>query len=106
MDAGLSEEELLIRAREERAAIVGRYDKGREEGAIIDPWEDPEYEIYHTTDRYGFIHDTRLPQTRNKEEAKRQEIEVSRISKWLKMIQSWDRYWNTEKFSKRVYKGI
>lgn len=52
---GLSEEELLIRAREERAAIVGRYDLGREEGAVIDPWEDPEFEVYHATDRYGFI---------------------------------------------------
>ena len=52
---GLSEEELLIRAREERATIVGRYHLGREDGAVIVPWEDPEYEIYHATDRYGFI---------------------------------------------------
>lgn len=55
LSAGLSEEELLIRAREERANIVGRYDLGREEGAVIDPWEDPEFEVYHSTDRYGFI---------------------------------------------------
>lgn len=51
----MSEEELLIRAREERANIVGRYDLGREEGAVIEPWEDPEFEVYHTTDRFGFI---------------------------------------------------
>jgi len=25
------------------------------EGAYIDPWEDPSFDIYHTTDRYGFI---------------------------------------------------
>lgn len=106
MDAGLSEEELLIRAREERAAIVGRYDLGREEGAIIDPWEDPEFEVYHTTDRYGFIHDNRLPQSRSKEEEKRLEIEMSRIPKWTKMIKSWEKYWDKEKFFKRVYKGI
>lgn len=106
MDAGLSEEELLIRAREERATIVGRYNLGREEGAVIDPWEDPEFEIYHSTDRYGFIHDTRLPQSRSKEEEKRLEIELSRIPKWLKMIKSWDKYLDKDKFVKRIYKGI
>lgn len=52
---GLSEDELVARAREERATIAGRYRLGREEGAVIDSWEDPELEIYHTTDRYGFI---------------------------------------------------
>ncbi|KAG0712358.1 USP6 N-terminal-like protein [Chionoecetes opilio] len=104
--AGLSEEELLIRAREERGNIVGRYILGREEGALIDPWEDPEFEVYHTTDRYGFIHDTRLPQTRSKDEEKRLEVELSRIPKWLKMIKTWDKYWEKEKFTKRVHKGI
>ncbi|XP_045109450.1 TBC domain-containing protein C215.01-like isoform X2 [Portunus trituberculatus] len=103
---GLSEEELLIRAREERANIVGRYNLGREEGAVIDPWEDPEFEVYHSTDRYGFIHDTRLPQNRSKEEEKRLEIELSRIDKWLKMIRTWDKYWGKEKFVKRIHKGI
>ncbi|XP_066974077.1 uncharacterized protein [Macrobrachium rosenbergii] len=103
---GLSEEELLIRAREERAAIVGRYHLGREDGAIIVPWEDPELEIYHATDRYGFIHDTRLPQSRTKEEEKQLEVEVSRIQKWLKMIKAWDKYWGKEKLTKRIYKGI
>ena len=29
--------------------------QGREEGAQIDPWEDPTFEVYHVTDRYGFI---------------------------------------------------
>jgi len=28
--------------------------QGHEE-AHIDPWEDPSFDIYHTTDRYGFI---------------------------------------------------
>jgi len=28
--------------------------QGHEE-ADIDPWEDPSFDIYHTTDRYGFI---------------------------------------------------
>jgi len=29
--------------------------KGREDGAEIDQWEDPTFEVYHVTDRYGFI---------------------------------------------------
>ena len=36
----------LAAAAEEREAIVARYDRGREDGAVIDPWEDPAYEIY------------------------------------------------------------
>ena len=32
-----------------------RYDLGREEGAQIDEWEDPGFEVYHKKDRYGFI---------------------------------------------------
>lgn len=51
----MNEEELLQRAAEERETIVLRYRKGRQEGAEIDPWEDPAFEIYHVLDRYGFI---------------------------------------------------
>ncbi|XP_076041759.1 USP6 N-terminal-like protein [Oratosquilla oratoria] len=106
MDAGLTDDELLVRAREERAAIVARYDLGRDEGAVIDPWEDPEYEVYHMTDRYGFIHDNRLPQSRSKEEEKRKELEMSRVAKWQKMTREWKKYQGTEKLTKRIYKGV
>ncbi len=55
-DEALSEQEVLMRAREERLAIVRRYDIGRDaERQRIDDWEDPKFEIYHTQDRYGFI---------------------------------------------------
>ena len=37
--------------REERKQIVERYDKGRDDGVVIDDWEDPKFEIYHTQDR-------------------------------------------------------
>jgi len=50
----MNEEELLKRSAAERDRIFSCYDRGRE-GAEIDPWEDPAYEVYHTTDRYGFI---------------------------------------------------
>uniref|UniRef100_A0A8D3D6M6 USP6 N-terminal-like protein n=1 Tax=Scophthalmus maximus TaxID=52904 RepID=A0A8D3D6M6_SCOMX len=32
--------------------------------------------------------------------------EVERTSKWLKMLKSWDKYKNSEKLVRRVYKGI
>ena len=32
-----------------------RYDQGREDGAVIDDWEDPKFEIYHTQDRYSVL---------------------------------------------------
>lgn len=51
----MNDEELLERSAAERDRIFGKYDQGRENGAQIDPWDDPAYEIYHTTDRYGFI---------------------------------------------------
>ena len=55
---------------------------------------------------YFFYSDTRLPQTRSKDEEKRLEVELSRIPKWLKMIKTWDKYWGKEKFLKRIHKGI
>jgi len=53
--------EILERSRIERAQIVAKYDKGRDKGAVIDEWEDPKFEDYHKRDRFGFIHDQRLP---------------------------------------------
>ena len=29
--------------------------QGREEGAVIDDWEDPDLSVYKSTDRYGFM---------------------------------------------------
>ncbi len=29
--------------------------QGREEGAVIEDWEDPELSLYKSTDRYGFM---------------------------------------------------
>ena len=55
MDSQESESELRERSRQERRQIVAKYDKGREDGALIDDWEDPTYDHYHKTDRFGFI---------------------------------------------------
>ena len=48
----MDEDALIARAKEERAKIFQRYDLGRNAGAVIDPWEDPMYEVYHQTDRW------------------------------------------------------
>ena len=100
------DDKLLEQAARERAEIVSKYDKGREEGAKIDPWEDPTFEVYHVTDRYGFIHDSRLPNQIDPEEAKQKAVEMERAKKWLKMLQNWDRYFPGEKVVRRIYKGI
>ncbi|GJQ88029.1 putative Rab GTPase activator [Trypoxylus dichotomus] len=47
----MNEEDLLKRSAEEREKIFKRYELGRAEGAEIDPWEDPDFQIYHVTDR-------------------------------------------------------
>ncbi len=47
--------ELLEQARIERQQIVEKYDLGREDGAKIDEWEDPKFEVYHKQDRFGFM---------------------------------------------------
>lgn len=102
----LTELEEIKRAAKERADIVAKYDKGREEGAQIDKWEDPDFEVYHVTDRYGFIHDERLKTKKESSEAKLLQTELERTQKWLKMTKSWDKYYPSEKLNRRIYKGI
>ena len=43
--------EMRARAREERAQIVEKYDRGRNKGAKIDEWEEIQMLIYHKQDR-------------------------------------------------------
>lgn len=102
----MNEEDLLKRSSEERDKIFKRYELGRAEGAEIDPWEDPAFEIYHTTDRYGFMHDKRLPTKLDPHEAKKQQLEIERVKKWVKMTKNWDLPKSKEKLHKRIYKGI
>ncbi|XP_047663345.1 USP6 N-terminal-like protein isoform X2 [Tachysurus fulvidraco] len=95
--------EVLI--AEERAQIISKYDKGREEGVEIDPWEDADYSIFKVTDRFGFLHEEELPSPTLLEE-KQKQLEVERVQKWLKMVRKWEKYKNSERMMKRVYKGI
>lgn len=107
MDKTLDVEEkaCLAYAAKERLDIIDKYDKGRE-GAEIDPWEDPAFEVYHVTDRYGFIHDHQLPELSDGIEVKARTTENERLQKWLEMFQKWKRYYPGEKVSRRIYKGI
>ncbi|KAG8125645.1 hypothetical protein E2320_020754 [Naja naja] len=90
---------------EERAEIIAKYEKGRQDGTQIDPWEDADFALYKVTDRFGFLHEHELPiHSALEEKQKAQEIE--RVDKWLKMLKKWGKYRNSEKMFRRVYKGI
>ncbi|XP_072525301.1 uncharacterized protein [Salminus brasiliensis] len=90
---------------EERAEIISKYDKGRAEGAHINPWEDASYSLYKVMDRFGFLHEEELP-TPSAMEEKHKLQEVERAEKWLKMVKKWEKYQSSDKMMKRVYKGI
>uniref|UniRef100_UPI0037E90B1B USP6 N-terminal-like protein n=1 Tax=Semicossyphus pulcher TaxID=241346 RepID=UPI0037E90B1B len=90
---------------EERADIILKYATGRQGGVEIDPWEDADYSIYKVIDRFGFMHENELPAPTAHEE-KRKQLEIERAEKWLKMVKKWDKYRNSDRMVKRVYKGI
>lgn len=102
----MDEAKLVARANEERAKLFQKYDDGRGPNAEIDPWEDPGFEIYHQTDRYGFIHDERLPQKFDPNESRARSIEMERVKKWLKMTTRWKDKKTLEVLHRRIYKGI
>ncbi|XP_051660305.1 USP6 N-terminal-like protein isoform X1 [Manacus candei] len=90
---------------QEKAEIVAKYEKGRQEGAPIDHWEDADFTLYKVTDRFGFLHEQELP-TRTALEEKQKQQEIERVDKWLKMLKKWGKYRNSDKMCRRVYKGI
>ncbi|XP_037102738.1 USP6 N-terminal-like protein [Syngnathus acus] len=90
---------------EERADIILKYATGRQGGVKIDPWEDADYSVYKVIDRLGFMHDDELPAPTAHEE-KLKQLAVVRAEKWLKMVKKWDKYKNSDRMVKRVYKGI
>eukprot|EP00063_Salmo_salar_P088710 XP_014063545.1 PREDICTED: USP6 N-terminal-like protein isoform X1 [Salmo salar] len=99
-----TEQDAVLRLEQERAEIVSKYDKGKE-GATVEPWEDASFHLYKVIDRFGFVHENELPSYDSVEE-KQKHLEVERTSKWLKMMKSWDKYKNSEKLVRRIYKGI
>ncbi|KAM7154992.1 USP6 N-terminal-like protein isoform 3-T3 [Molossus nigricans] len=99
-----SDQDVALKLAQERAEIVAKYDRGRE-GAEIEPWEDADYLIYKVTDRFGFLHEEELPY-HNAVAERQKHLEIERTAKWLKMLKGWEKYKNTEKFHRRIYKGI
>ncbi|KAL2761500.1 USP6 N-terminal-like protein isoform 2 [Daubentonia madagascariensis] len=99
-----SEQDVALKLAQERAEIVAKYDRGRE-GAEIEPWEDADYLVYKVTDRFGFLHEEELPY-HNAAMERQKHLEIERTTKWLKMLKGWEKYKNTEKFHRRIYKGI
>ncbi|XP_054684474.1 USP6 N-terminal-like protein isoform X1 [Grus americana] len=90
---------------QEKAEIVAKYEKGRQDGAQIDQWEDADFTLYKVTDRFGFLHEQELP-TRTALEEKQKQQEIERVDKWLKMLKKWGKYRSSDKMCRRVYKGI
>ncbi|XP_055367173.1 USP6 N-terminal-like protein isoform X2 [Betta splendens] len=98
-----TEQDAAVKLDQERAEIVSKYDKGKE--AVVEPWEDTNFRLYKVIDRFGFVHENELPSYDSVEE-KQKHMEVERTTKWLKMLKSWDKYKNSEKLVRRIYKGI
>ncbi|CAL1568372.1 unnamed protein product [Knipowitschia caucasica] len=98
-----TEQDAAAKLDQERAEIVAKYDKGKE--ATVEPWEDTNFHLYKVIDRFGFVHENELPSYDSVEE-KQKHNEVERTGKWLKMLKSWDKYKNSEKLVRRIYKGI
>ncbi|XP_063357136.1 USP6 N-terminal-like protein isoform X2 [Pelmatolapia mariae] len=98
-----TEQNAAVKLDQERAEIVTKYDKGKD--APVDPWEDSNFRLYKVVDRFGFVHENELPSYDSVEE-KQKHTEVERTTKWLKMLKNWDKYKNSEKLLRRIYKGI
>ncbi|CAD6190252.1 unnamed protein product [Caenorhabditis auriculariae] len=90
----------------ERDNIITRYEKGPD-SQDVDPWENPQFDVYAKTDRFGFIH--KSSDKASEEERKHQRRvfkELSREKKWLKMIEDWKSGKPSKKMEDRVWKGI
>ncbi|XP_056311513.1 USP6 N-terminal-like protein isoform X1 [Danio aesculapii] len=98
-----SEQDAAVKLEQERAEILAKYDKGKEK-AEVEPWEEANFELYKAVDRFGFLHEGEL--VYDIVEEKQKQLEVERTTKWLKMLKSWEKYKNSDKLVRRIYKGI
>ncbi|NXO91389.1 US6NL protein, partial [Certhia brachydactyla] len=80
---------------QEKAEIVAKYEKGRQEGAQIDQWEDADFTLYKVTDRFGFLQLNGPPSSIQKQQ------EIERVDKWLKMLKKWGKYRNSDKVRRK-----
>nr|XP_051680331.1 USP6 N-terminal-like protein [Oryctolagus cuniculus] len=94
---------LRSRRAQERAAIILKYEQGRRGAALLEPEEEDDEGGCLVPDRLGFLHEQKLPQD-STPGAKRKQ--VRRTQKWVKMIKNHSKYHGSEKFQRRIYKGI
>lgn len=88
---------------QEREQIVDKYERGPEQ-KDVDPWENPNFELYRITDRYGFVHkDEKF--TADEAEKKRIKKELRREDKWLSMFKEWE-HLRPSKLPERIWKGV
>ncbi|KTG47617.1 hypothetical protein cypCar_00012307 [Cyprinus carpio] len=117
-----SEQDAAVKLEQERAEILRKYDmkpnnilyrlkslcylcfQGKE-SAKVEPWEEANFDLYKAVDRFGFLHEDELP-VYDVVEEKQKHLEVERTTKWLKMLKSWEKYKNSDKLVRRIYKGI
>uniref|UniRef100_A0A8B9QSA2 USP6 N-terminal-like protein n=1 Tax=Anas platyrhynchos TaxID=8839 RepID=A0A8B9QSA2_ANAPL len=76
-----------------------------ETGRRLSRGKTADYRLYKVTDRFGFLHPEELP-VHDAAIEKQKHLEIERTTKWLKMLKSWEKYKNSEKFHRRIYKGI
>lgn len=72
-----------------RQHIVEKYDRGYDENAEIDDWENADFFVYKVTDKYGFLHKNQLSE---EQDDKIVILERERELKWAKMMKNWDKY--------------
>uniref|UniRef100_A0A915DQC0 Rab-GAP TBC domain-containing protein n=1 Tax=Ditylenchus dipsaci TaxID=166011 RepID=A0A915DQC0_9BILA len=89
---------------EEREQIVEKYEKGPD-SQDVDPWENPDFELYKITDRYGFVHKNEPVVSAEEQERRRIEREVKRETKWLRMLEEWKQH-HPAKLPERIWKGV
>ncbi|NXE94461.1 US6NL protein, partial [Menura novaehollandiae] len=86
---------------QEKAEIVAKYEKGRQDGAQIDQWEDADFTLYKVTDRFGFLQLDGPPSS----SARQKQQEIERVDKWLKMLKKWGKYRNSDKVRRKRESG-
>uniref|UniRef100_A0A8R1DVJ7 Rab-GAP TBC domain-containing protein n=1 Tax=Caenorhabditis japonica TaxID=281687 RepID=A0A8R1DVJ7_CAEJA len=90
----------------ERDSIINRYEKGPD-AADVDPWENPDFELYTNMDRFGFVHKKGDKRDEPTDQHKRRILkELGREKKWLKMIEVLNSKGLSKKMEDRIWKGI
>jgi len=51
MTDGEQQDALVKRSEDEREDIFRRYELGMDPSNVVDPWENPTFELYHRTDK-------------------------------------------------------